>query len=114
HAPAWVTGPPPPPFSGADESNLTQRPANHSGARLPLPQDASNPRRLASGRASPDAMGDQSREPEHLVPGRLVFAPPRPVRSATYDVLKDPTKVKTMEDAQVIFQAAGASGLKVE
>jgi hypothetical protein len=40
--------------------------------------------------------------------------PPQPVRQASHESPKDPAKVKTLEDAQTLFQAAGASGQKVE
>lgn len=103
-----------PSAGGTDEPYVDQRPASPLGARLPMPQDTLKPQTF--GRTSADAMAGRFREPEHSVPGGLAFVPPEPsqVRPADYEILKDPTKVKTMEDAQVLFQAAGASGQKVE
>ena len=106
------------PFGGgADEPYMAQRPAGQVGARLPSPHDAPAPRLAAYARTSPDAMTGRSREPEYAVPGGLAFVPPEPtspVRPAGYEPLKDPATVKTMEDAQALFQAAGAHGQKVE
>jgi len=106
------------PFApGSDEPYPAQRTANQFGARLPMPQDVSTPRPRTFGRTSPDATASRVREPEYSVPGGLAFVPPEPatpVRTAGYETLKDPAKVKTMEDAQVLFQAAGASNQKVE
>jgi hypothetical protein len=100
---------------GADEPYLAQRPADQFGARLPIPQDRPAPRPPAFGRTSPDSMAGRVREPEYSVPGGLAFVAPTPgVRPAAYETLKDPAMVKTMEDAQVLLQAAGANGQKVE
>ncbi len=106
------------PFApGADEPYLAQRPANQFGARLPMPQDAATLRPPAFGRTSPDTMASRVRDHEYSVPGGLAFVPPEPttpVQPAGYETRKDPAKVHSMEDAQVLFQAAGASGQKVE
>lgn len=103
------------PFApGADEPYLAPRPATQLGARLPMPENTARPQTF--GRTSPDAMATRGRPPEYSVPGGLAFVPPEPtpVQPAGYETLKDPAKVKTMEDAQVLFQAAGASNQKVE
>jgi hypothetical protein len=61
-------------------------------------------------------MASRGRPPEYAVPGGLAFVPPdpTPVQPANYETRKDPAKVKSIEDAQVLFQAAGASSQKVE
>ncbi len=69
------------------------------------------------GRTSPDAMAVRPREPSYSVPGGLAFVPQEsasPIRPVSYETLKDPTKVKTMEDGQALLQAAGARSQKSE
>lgn len=106
------------PFApGSDEPYLAPRPATQLGARLPMPHDLPASPPQAFGRTSPDAMADRVRQPEYAVPGGLAFVPPEPtplVQPTGYETRKDPAKVKSMEDAQVLFQAAGASNQKVE
>lgn len=105
------------PFAGGtDDPYPAPRPTSQLGARLPQPQDLLTARPSAFGRTSPDAMASRVREPEYSVPGGLAFVPPdpTPVQPATYETRKDPAKVKSMEDAQVLFQAAGAANQKVE
>jgi hypothetical protein len=103
------------PFApGSDEPYLAPRPATQLGARLPMPQDT--PRAQTFGRTNPDAMATRGRPPEYSIPGGLAFVPPKPthVEPAGYETRKDPAKVKSLEDAQALFQAAGASNQKVE
>jgi hypothetical protein len=115
-SPSPLSGAQLPAAGSADEPYVAQRPTGPAGARLPMPQDAPNSRRPAFGQTGPDAMTGRLHGSEYSVPGGLavVLPEPAPVRSAGYETLKGPAKVKTLEDAQILFQAAGDSGQKVE
>jgi hypothetical protein len=97
------------PFSGgADEPFLANKPGP-AGARLPMPGDTVTPRVPAYGRTSTDAMPEKYwSNSSGLMPSESS------VRPVSYEVLKDPSRVKTMEDGQNFLQAAGARGMKVE
>ena len=105
------------PFGGAaDEPFMAQKPAA-TGARLPAYSDAPTPRLPLFGRTNTDALAAPPREPSYGVPGGLAFTPPEPkspVRPVGFETLKDPAKVKSMEDGQSLLQAAGAREQKME
>ena len=104
------------PFNGdAEEPFVAQRPVA-TGARLTSPLDAP-PRSPVIGRTSPDAMAVRTHLSEYSVPGGLAFTPaepPLPIRPVKFETLKDPAKVKSMEDGQSLLQAAGARNQVVE
>src|SRR5207245_11737057 len=85
-----------------DEPYLAQRPVGPVGARLPSSHDSATPRPSSFGRTIPDGMA---------------FVPPEPttpIRPVGFEPLKDPSKVKSMEDGQGMLQSAGATGQKLE
>jgi hypothetical protein len=106
------------PFSGGgDEPYVGQRPGVAAGARLPSQSDTPTSRAPMFGRTSPDAMATRPREPNYSVPGGLAFSlpePTSPIRQVGFETLKDPAKVKTMEEGQALLQVAGARSQKAE
>lgn len=116
-SPSLFTGARLPFGGGADEPLLAGRPAGRMGARLPSPADAAGPRLPAFGRTSPDSLSAHSAGPNYTVAGGSAFTLPEPrseIRPVSFETLKDPAQVKTMEDGQAVLQVAGARGLKVE
>jgi hypothetical protein len=115
-SPSLLSGARLPVAGGTDEPYIAERPTGPAGARLLMPQDVPNRCRPELGQTNPEAMTGRIRESQNSVPGGLGFVlpEPAPVRPAGCETLNDPAKIKTMEDAQVLFRAAGASGQKVE
>jgi hypothetical protein len=97
------------PFSGAADEPFLAPKAGPAGARLPMPSDAPAPRVPAYGRTSPDAMSAK-----YMVESTALMPSDSSVRPVSYEVLKDPSRVNTMEDGQNFLQMAGARGMKVE
>ncbi len=98
------------PFGGgADEPFVASKNAGPAGARLPSPGDNPMPKVPAYGRTSPDGM-----TAKYTTSGAGLMPSESPVRPVSYEVLKDPSRVKTMEEGQNLLQAAGARGMKVE
>jgi hypothetical protein len=105
------------PFGGGADEPFPPQKAGAAGARLPSPHDAPTPRIPVFGRTSPDALAGRPRAAEYSVPGGLAFTaaePASPIRPVGFETLKDPSKVKTMEDGQSLLQTAGARNQKVE
>lgn len=103
------------PFGAGDDPHVTSR--TPAGARLPSAHDLPPARLPAIGRTSPDALPGRPRAPEYSVPGGLAFVPPEPtspIRPVGHEVLRDPAKVKSLEDGQALLNLAGARGQKVE
>ena len=103
------------PFAGGADEPFVSPKATAAGARLPSPHDV--PRSPVFGRTSPDALAVRPRSPEYTVPGGLAFTaaePATPIRPVSHQVLRDPAKVKTVEEGQAILQVAGARNQKME
>lgn len=103
------------PFGGGADEPFQAQKAGAAGARLPAPHETAAPRSPVFGRTSPDALAVRPRE--YSVPGGLAFTapePPSPICRVSFETLKDPSKVKTVEDGQALLRAAGARNQKVE
>jgi hypothetical protein len=97
------------PFGGNGNEPFLAGKSGPAGARLPSPGDAAPPPMPAPGRTSPDGT-----PAKYTAAGPGLTPSESPVRPVSYEVIKDPSRVKTMEDGQAVLQAFGARGMKVE
>jgi len=106
------------PFGGGtEEPFLASKPMGPAGARLPSPHDA--PRQSMSpalSRVTSDNFVGRPKEATYSVAPNPIDspAPATQIRLVSYEALRDPSKVRTMEEGQTLLQAAGARGLKTE
>jgi hypothetical protein len=102
------------PFSGGtDEPFVANKPMGAAGARLPtISTGVGSQLPSASptyGRTSADGAAGRSND--------AAYAPvdtSSPVRLVSYEALKNPARVSTMEEGQALLQSSGASGLRTE
>jgi hypothetical protein len=105
---------------GSDEPFVASKPMGPAGARLPTTSDGSGPRLSMSpalGRTSTDGLVSRPKEATYTVASGPADLPPAAgtqIRLVSYEALKDPAKVRTMEEGQAILEAAGARGMKTE
>jgi hypothetical protein len=105
------------PFS-PDDSTLTRRIIGAGGARLPSPADAGMrlPPVPSYARSTNDLIA-QPRDPLPSITSAAAFTPvdpTSPIRLATHTAPSDPSKLKTMEEAQAHLQNLGVRNQRTE
>jgi hypothetical protein len=96
------------PFSAPDDSGLMRRASGPAGARLPMTETGA--RLPAFGMSGARPM------PAYTSGATLVQMeqPQTPVKKISYEVLRDPSQVRTMEEGQAMLQSAGAKSQRSE
>jgi hypothetical protein len=106
------------PFGSPDDTTLTRRPIGAGGARLPSPSDAGM--RLPPVPSYAKSSNDQIAQPRDPLPSFTSAAsftpvePASPIRLVNHVAPSDPSKLKTMEEAQAHLQNLGVRGQRTE
>lgn len=106
------------PFGSADDSTLVRRPMGAGGARLPSPADAGMrlPAVPSYAKTGSDLIA-QPRDPLPPFTSAAAFTPVEPgspIRPVSHIAPSDPSKLKTMEEAQAHLQNMGARAQRTE
>jgi hypothetical protein len=101
---------------GTEEPFLATRPMGPAGARLPKPYESPRmPMGQALGRTSLDSPVGRVKEATYSVaPNPTATPAAAQIRLVSFEAMRDPSKVRTMEEGQSLLEAAGARGMKTE